>query len=129
MSKVKLFDGNELLITETQAATLERTLAAGSDGYVKINGNMIKITNISSVMKGNFYDSDTPNYTTPALAQGKKCHGEHSIQREINQIAKASGPDWTKRVQNKSWREETRKKLHASTPEWCDAKEGSCYCD
>jgi hypothetical protein len=128
MSKVKLFDGNELLINERQADALEQSLSDSNDGYVKINGNMVKKTAISSVMKGSFYDSDIADYSKPAIPSGKVCRGEFSIQNEINNIAKASGQGWAKRVMDKTWREKTRLKLRASTEEWCDAKAGTCHC-
>lgn len=64
------------------------------------------------------------------LATGKVCTGQKSIQKEINDIAKAEGGNWQKRIQDKKWREKTRKTLREANPEgWCDYRENQCSCE
>lgn len=57
------------------------------------------------------------------------CRGQYSIQKEINSLARASGADWPKKIRSEKWREAVRKKLRASTSEWCDYREQICSCD
>lgn len=56
-----------------------------------------------------------------------QCRGKHSIQKEINMLAKQYS-DWSKRIQSHTWREEVRKKLLKLDKKWCDYKTGVCAC-
>lgn len=59
----------------------------------------------------------------------KYCHGSHSIQREINNIAYSSGQGWQAKIKSLPWREAVRLKLQETTREWCDYRANTCMCD
>lgn len=60
----------------------------------------------------------------------EKCHGQFSIQHEINNIIKNEYPgDWTKRIRSEQFREAVRAKLRQTNITWCDFRAGECACE
>ncbi len=57
------------------------------------------------------------------------CKGQYSIQHEINNLARSSREDWSKRITSQKWRQSVRLKLQTQTNEWCDYKANTCYCE
>lgn len=130
MTKVKLFDETELIITTQQAEALKAALNRSTEGFVTVNGQTIKKNAISSITTGGITEDDLPNFNLRAIPSGKVCTGKFSINTEINRIAQdEGGKDWANLIRNTKWREETRQKLKSIPGTlWCDYREGSCHC-
>jgi hypothetical protein len=61
-----------------------------------------------------------------------KCHGQYSIQREINNIIWAEYPkpeDWRPRIKSRRFRNAIKAELLRITTEWCDEDMRTCACE
>lgn len=66
----------------------------------------------------------------PAGTAMANCHGQYSIQREINHIIQAEYPKtWQKLIQSTKHREVVRQQLHAQSDQWCDYRANTCACE
>ena len=72
---------------------------------VEIAGSAYLLGDIKSIIK----ISDLDDNIYKAI-ESHHCHGQYSIQNEINHIAKEL-KDWSSKIRDKKWREETRQYL------------------
>ena len=100
---------------------------------VNLGSEAISSGLIKSITPNQLPEADRPTSwldDAKAIAAGKQCRGQYSIQLEINRIARHEYPnEWATKIQDKAWREEIRRTLLATTDQWCDHKTGTCSCD
>lgn len=131
---VKFRDKTEIMLSTERGEKLKALLMQPKPPtMVEIEDKLTRVAEILSVERA--YEPELTVHQ-PAnwgevmqLVGGKQCKGQHSIQNEINNIAKADGDGWQQRIQDKEWREATRLELRKARPEgWCDYKEEECAC-
>ena len=126
--RVVLKDRTEILVTPEQAEKLKDLLLDNDDGFVDINNQVMRKSRIVEIRSDGLKLDDVPQFDQ--IESGQKCHGQYSIQNEINQIAKNEHPkEWSKLIRDPKWRNETYKHLKALSSEWCDYKTNQCYCE
>ncbi len=132
---VKFRDKTEEQITEEQADKLKAAMMSSKPPtHGTVGDRYTRISEIVTILPD--YDYKEPREESPKdwqavreLIGGKACRGQHSIQNEINQIAKGEGDGWQQRIQDTEWREATRLSLREANAEgWCDAKADECAC-
>lgn len=130
---IKLRDGDTATLDDNNAESLMQALSESKGTImVELGDNMVRSSQILSISKDHFTEADRNRDTRPApqLIGGKECHGQFSIQREINNIIKDEGRGWAVKIKNLHYREGIRKKLLKTTDvEWCDYKADLCACE
>ena len=131
---VKFRDKTEIMLSTERGERLKSILTQPKPPtMVEIEDKLTRVAEILSVEK--VYEPELTVHQPRnwgkvlELTGAKRCRGQHSIQNEINNIAKSEGDGWQQRIQDKEWREATRLALRESNSEgWCDYKEEECAC-
>lgn len=136
MRVMVLTDGKRIPVNDKEEYGITKALDDDGDRVI------VKGTPYKKTLIGYFDDPRTdelqaghvtdlwPKAKVYNVGTGKFCQGQHSIQSEINNIAREEGGrDWAKLITNKDWREATRKKLWELKDDWCDNSEGVCNCE
>lgn len=124
--------GDDDLVVSTERGEKLKVLVfdGKKDTPVDIDGDMYLIGSIKSIVQ--VPDPAPKIYEPTRLIDDRKprCRGTNSIQLEINNIIKADGRDWAKRINDKIYREQIRRQLVAQQPDvvWCDYKADTCAC-
>lgn len=132
MKTMILKDRTQIELTDDEAESFENALVSGKAEFIRIKGELYSPKSVDRIIKSRKTEVDVDPWATEEsmLPQGKKCTGQHSIQNEINQIAKNDHPnDWARLIRDKDWREETRQTLLKLNDQWCDYKANTCVCD
>lgn len=136
---LKLKDKTEIIITQDEAAAIQKVLEEGSVDFVHIGRSSVSRSLIAGIFEGGLTQADVPNFEQREIDAGKRCRGQYSIQLEINNIAHTEGGavsdlnpkgvKWSKLIKDKAWREMVRQQLRATGQQWCDYRADECACE
>lgn len=130
---IKFYNQPEVIVSNEVGEKIMAELAkpeSERQKYVKIDGEMYSLANMSAVTKGGYIEPDIKKVEEVfgTLPAGPTCRGQYSIHKELIRIA-LSEKGGARKLKDKAWREETLEKLRASTDKWCDNKKGTCFCE
>jgi hypothetical protein len=132
--RVTFRDRTTALLENSKGEQLKKYLLSNRPPVnIEINGELYRASEIISVKKAVATEDNIPvaDWNTLRLPTGKKCHGQYSVQNEINKIAKNTygKVHWSKLIHDKKWRESIYQELLKTPDKWCDYKKGTCYCE
>lgn len=108
-------------------------LAVNPPKNVEINEDMYQLSQIMSIIHipGQEHVPLADRQQSNLLENAKRCRGQYSIQKEINDMLKAERPDsWAKLIGDSTTRQKLYDQLRAQKGvTWCDYKKKECHCD
>ena len=112
---LKLMDKTEIQLTDHEAQAVEKMVEQGKE-FIKIGTTLIKRSQIAQITPGGLPNVDIFD-NKQKLPEGPKCHGQYSIQNEINRIIRNEYDDWPKKIRDTKLREEIRQRLRKTGAE------------
>lgn len=125
--------GNDLTVSDERGQKLkELKLSVNPPKDIELNDDMYQLSQITSIIHipGQDHVPLAERQQTNLLPGKKRCRGEFSIQKEINDMIKSDLPaTWGKDIGDKTLREKYYRQLTALKGVlWCDYKKQECHC-